>query len=93
MRFVDLDFIVMVEGELAWAPIIVPSIHSTSLDMITEMLEELRLHASEARALGSSQLLDFDFERLEHQLVVFLGPQPSWEDLHNLTFSFTNVMA
>ena len=37
----------------------------TGHDVITEMLEELRLHAPEAHAPGSSQLLNFDYGRLE----------------------------
>ena len=53
---------------------------------------ELQLHVPEAHAPGSDQLLDFDYGRLERQLGVFLGPRLSWEDLHYLTFSFTNVM-
>ena len=57
------------------------------------MLEELQLHAPEARALGSDQLLSFDYGRLERQLGAFLGPQPSREDLCHLTFSIANVMA
>ena len=63
--FGDLDFIVMMEGELAWAPVVVQPLHSTGLDMIAKALEELRLHASEACAPGSGQLLDFDYGRLE----------------------------
>ena len=77
MRFGDLDFIVTTKGELARAPIVVQPFHSTGLDAITEMLEELRLHVPEAHAVGSGQLLDFDYGRLERQLNVFLGPQPS----------------
>jgi hypothetical protein len=92
VRFEDLDFIVTMEGELAWEPIVVQPFHSTGLDAITEMLEELRLHALEAYAPGSGWLLDFNHERLLRQLRVFLGPQPSWEDLHHLTFSFGYVM-
>ena len=60
--------------------------------MITEALEELRLHAPEARAPGSFQLLGFDYGRLERQLGAFVGLRPSREDLRRLTFSFTNVM-
>ena len=30
---------------------------------------------------------------MERQLDIFLGPQPSREDLRHLTFSFANVMA
>ena len=77
VRFGDLDFIVTMEGELAWVPVVVQPFHSTSLDVITEMLEELWLHASEARAPRSGQLLGFDYGRLEHQLGVFLGPRLS----------------
>ena len=93
VRFGDLDFIVTVEGELARTPIVVQPFHSTSLDVITEMLEELRLHTPEAHAPKSGQILDFDYESLERQLGVFLGPQLSQEDLRHLTFSFANVMA
>ena len=77
VHFGDLDFIITAKGELARAPIIVQPFHSTGLDMITEMHEELRLHALEARAPGGGQLLDFDYERLQRQLGIFLGPQPS----------------
>ena len=41
VRFGDLDFIVMVKGGRAWAPVVVQPFHSTGLDAITEMLEEL----------------------------------------------------
>ena len=50
VRFEDLDFIVTVEEELAWVPVIVQPLHSPSLDVIAEVLEELWLHALEARA-------------------------------------------
>ena len=93
VRFGDLDFIVTAEGQLARAPIVVQPLHSACLDTITEALEELRLRTLEAHALGSGQRFDFDYERLECQLGVFLGPQPSWEGLRHLTFSFANVMA
>ena len=65
VRFWDLDFIVTMEGELAMAPAAVRPLHSVGLDAIAEALEELQLHALEARALGSDQLLDFDYGRLE----------------------------
>ena len=45
--------------------------------MIVEALQELRLHALEARVLESDRLLDFNYGRLEHQLGAFLGPRPS----------------
>ena len=47
VRFEDLNFIVTVEGELARAPVVVQPFHSTGLDAITEMLEELRLTEGE----------------------------------------------
>ena len=65
VRFGNLDFIIMVEGELARAPVVIPPLHSIGLDMIIVVLEELRLRAPEARAPGSGQLLDFDYGRLE----------------------------
>jgi hypothetical protein len=46
-----------------------------------------------AHASRSDQLLNFDYERLERQLDVFLGPRPSQEDLRYLSFSFANFMA
>jgi hypothetical protein len=60
--------------------------------VIVKALEELQLNASEANDPRCDQPLDFDFERLEHQLTVYLGPHPSWEDLCALTFSFINIM-
>ena len=53
VRFGDLDFIVTAEGELAWALVVVQPFHSAGLNAITEMLEELWLHAPEAHALRS----------------------------------------
>ena len=90
--FGDLDFIITTEGELVMAPVAVRPLHSTSLDAIVEVLKELQLHASEAHAPKSDQLLDFDYGRLERQLGAFLGPRPSQENLHHLTFSFANVI-
>ena len=67
----------MVEGELAWTPIVVQPFNPTDLDAITKMFEELWLHVLEAYAPRSGQILDFDYESLEHQLGFFLGPRPS----------------
>jgi len=92
MRFGSLDFIVTKEGELAQAPAAVQPLHSTGLDAIVEALEELQLHASEARVPRSDWLLGFDYGKLERQLDAFLGPRPSREELRSLTFSFTNAM-
>ena len=75
--FGDLDFIITMEEELVRAPIVIQPLYSTGLDTIAEALEELWVYASEAHALGSSQLLGFNYERLEHQLGVFLGPRQS----------------
>ena len=61
--------------------------------MIAKALEELQLHASEAHAPRSDPFLGFDYGRLERQLGALLGPRPSREDLHHLTFSFANVIA
>ena len=41
VRFGDLDFIITMEGELAQATAAVQPLHSTSLAVITEALEEL----------------------------------------------------
>jgi len=41
VRFGDLDFIVMTEGELAQAPVAIQPLHSTGLGAITVTLEEL----------------------------------------------------
>ena len=59
MCFGDLDFIVMVGGELALA------------------------HA----AIQSLPSIGFNYKRLEHQLNISLGPQPSREDPRHLTLS------
>jgi len=77
MRFGDMDFIFTTEGELALAPAAIQPLQSTSLDAIAEALEELQLHASEAHAPESGQLLGFDYGRLEHQLSTSMGPRPS----------------
>ena len=50
VRFGDLDFIIMTEGELAMAPTIIQPLHSAGLDAIAEALEELQLHAPKAHA-------------------------------------------
>ena len=41
MRFGDLDFIVMMEGELVMSPAAIQPLHFTGFDTITEALEEL----------------------------------------------------
>ena len=40
MRLGDLDFIVMMDGELAMAPATVQPLHSANLNVIAEALEE-----------------------------------------------------
>ena len=54
MRFEDLDFIVMMKGELAMTPATVRPLHFAGLDAIAEALEELQLHTSEAYTPGSN---------------------------------------
>ena len=71
VRFEDLDFIVMTEGELVMAPVVVRHLHFAGLDAIAKALEELQLHTPEAHALGSNQLLNFDYGRSEHQIGAF----------------------
>ena len=92
VRFGSLDFIVTTEGELAQAPAAVQPLHSAGLDTIVKVLEELQLHASEARVPRSDRLLGFDYGRLERHLDAFLGSRPSREALRCLTFSFANAM-
>ena len=74
MRFGSMDFIVTTEGELAQAPAAIQPLHPAGLDAIVEALEELQLHAPEARVPGSDRLLGFDYGRLDRQLGAFLGP-------------------
>ena len=66
VRFGNLYFIITMESELAQVPAAVQPLHSIGLDSIAEAFEELQLHAPEARAPGSDQLLGFDYGRLEH---------------------------
>ena len=63
--FGDLAFIITMEGELVQASTIVQPLHSTDLDVIADALKELQLHAPEALAPRSDQLLGFDYGRLE----------------------------
>ena len=64
VRFENLDFIITMEGELAQVPTAVQPLHSIGLDAIAEALEELQLHAPEARAPQSDQLHGFNYGRL-----------------------------
>ena len=54
VRSGSLDFIITMEGELVQVPAAVQPLHSVGLDVIAEALEELQLHASEARAPGAT---------------------------------------
>ena len=92
VRFGSLDFIVTTEGELAQAPAAVQPLHPAGLDAIVEALEELQLHAPEARVPGSDRLLGFDYGRMERQLDAFLGPRSSREELRCRPFSIANAM-
>ena len=53
VHFGNLDFIVMMEGELALASAAIQPLHSTGLNVIVEALKELQLRAMEAHAPGS----------------------------------------
>ena len=77
VHFGNLDFIISMEGELAQVPTTVQTLHFVGFNAITEALEELQLHAPEAHAPGTNQLLGFDYGRLECHLSAFLGPRPS----------------
>jgi hypothetical protein len=65
MHFRNLDFFVAMEGELAWAPTLVQPPRSTDIGTIIEVLEELQLRALEVHTPESSQLPNFDYERLK----------------------------
>ena len=77
VHFRNLDFIITMEGELAQAPTAIQSLDSVGLNAIIEALEELQLHAPEARVPKSDWLLGFNYGRLECQLDAFLGPRLS----------------
>ena len=53
VRFGNLDFFITMEEGLVQAPAVVQPLHFTGLDTIVEALEELWLHALEARTSGS----------------------------------------
>ena len=53
VRFANLDFIVTIEEELMQAPVVIQPLYSTILNTIAKTLEELQLHALEARTPGS----------------------------------------
>jgi hypothetical protein len=78
--FESLDFLATAKGGIAQAPTPVMPSRSISLDTVIEATEKLQLCALKARAPGGNQLIDFSYRRLERQLAVFLGPQPSQED-------------
>ena len=61
VRFRNLDFIVMMEGELAQVPTTIQPLHSAGLDVIAEAFEELQLLAPKAHAPRGDQLLGFDY--------------------------------
>ena len=65
VRFGNLDFIITMEGDLAQAPAAIQPLHSAGLNVIVEALEKMQLHVSKAYALGSDQLLGFDYGRLK----------------------------
>ena len=51
VRFGDLDFIITAEGELAQAPVVVQTLHSTDLDAVMKMLKELQVSRREPFSL------------------------------------------
>ena len=67
MCFGNLDFTISTEGELEQVPAAIQPLHSTGLDAIAEALEELQLHAPEARAPESYQLLPRDRRENSHR--------------------------
>ena len=73
VRFGNLDFIILMEGELAQVPAAVQTLHSTGLDAITEALGAT-VACTEGPRPESDQLLCFDYGRLERQVSAFLGP-------------------
>jgi hypothetical protein len=57
----SLDFLITMDGMLAWSPALVRPSCFSSLDTIVEALEELQPHALEACASNGNQLLDFNY--------------------------------
>ena len=57
MHFGDLDFIIMVGGELVWTHVAIQPLPSIGLDTVDEVVEELRTPG--ACTLGNNQLLDY----------------------------------
>ena len=64
-------------------------VHFEDLDFIITVGGELALAHAAIQHLPS---IGLDYERLEHQLGVVLGPQPSREDQRHLTFFDANDM-
>jgi hypothetical protein len=50
---------------------------TANLDPVVEAFEGLRLRTPRDHTSGVDWLLNFDHERLGHQLRVFLGPRPT----------------
>jgi hypothetical protein len=86
-----LRLIVTTEGGLEQIRVSVRPAHAANLDPIVEAFEGMRLRAVEDRAFGFSGPLEFDYVSLGHQHCIFLGPQPTQEDLRLILFSLANV--
>jgi hypothetical protein len=91
VRFGSLDFIITTKGGLEQIHVPARPIHASVLNSIVEDFGGWQLHAPEDRHPGDSPPLNFNYERLGHQLRVFLGPQPTQEDLYLTLFSLANV--
>jgi hypothetical protein len=74
VRFGSLDFIVTMEGGLEQVHVPTRPIRASVLNSVVEDFGGLQLHALEDRNLGNRPPLDFNHERLGHQLRIFLGP-------------------
>jgi hypothetical protein len=77
VRFESLGFSIITKGGLERARAPAPPPYSPDHDTFVETLEELQLHAPEVHASEGDQLLAFNYERLDRQLSVFLGPKES----------------
>jgi hypothetical protein len=70
-----------------------PHPHTTNLDPVVEDFEGLWLRTLKDRTSEGKWLLDFNYEKLGHQLHTYLSPRPTQEDLRRVLFSLTNAKA
>ena len=78
----------MASHSISWVP--GAHVRFGDLDFVITVGGELVLDHATIQPLPS---IGLDYRRLECQLGVSLGPQPSQEDLRYLTFSYANDMA